>query len=86
MKRITLIGIVLLGPGVLTLVYQGINYTHQEKIFDRGPIHVTAERMDSASSGSWGIGFGWRNCLAGFGIDKKSLDDLYLVEQGTFAG
>ena len=46
MKRITLIGIVLLVLGVLALVYQGINYTHQEKIFDMGPIHATAEKHE----------------------------------------
>jgi hypothetical protein len=46
MKRITLIGIVLLVLGVLALAYQGINYTHQEKIFDMGPIHATAEKHE----------------------------------------
>jgi uncharacterized membrane protein len=44
MKPITLIGIVLLVLGVLALAYQGINYTHQEKILDIGPIHATAEK------------------------------------------
>jgi uncharacterized membrane protein len=43
MKRITLIGIVLLVLGALALAYQGINYTRQEKILDIGPIHATAE-------------------------------------------
>lgn len=32
--------------GALALAYQGINYTHQEKIFDVGPIHATTETQD----------------------------------------
>ena len=43
MKPITLIGIILLVLGALALTYQGINYTHQEKVLDIGPIHATAE-------------------------------------------
>ena len=46
MKRITLIGIVLLVLGALALAYQGINYTRQEKILDIGPIHATAEKHE----------------------------------------
>ena len=46
MKPITIIGIVLLIAGALALAYQGINYTHQEKILDIGPIHATAEKHD----------------------------------------
>ena len=46
MKPITIIGIVLLILGVLALAYQGINYTHQEKVVDIGPIHATADRHE----------------------------------------
>ncbi|MBN1566403.1 MAG: DUF3185 domain-containing protein [Acidobacteria bacterium] len=46
MKRLTLIGIVLLVLGVLALAYQGINYTHREKVLDIGPIHATAEKHE----------------------------------------
>ena len=46
MKPITVIGIVLLVLGALALAYQGINYTHQEKIIDIGPIHATAEKHE----------------------------------------
>ena len=46
MKPITLIGIALLVLGALALAYQGINYTHQEKVFDMGPIHATAEKHE----------------------------------------
>jgi hypothetical protein len=35
------IGIILIILGVLTLVYQGIRYTTQEKLVDIGPFHVT---------------------------------------------
>ena len=46
MKRITMIGIVLVVLGALALAYQGINYTHQETVLDIGPIHATAEKHD----------------------------------------
>jgi hypothetical protein len=46
MKPITIIGIVLLVLGALALAYQGINYTHQEKVLDIGPIHATAEKHE----------------------------------------
>jgi len=43
MKPIILAGIVLVVLGALALAYQGINYTHQEKVFDVGPIHATRD-------------------------------------------
>ncbi len=46
MKAITWIGILLVVLGVLALAYQGINYTHQEKVLDVGPIHATAEKHE----------------------------------------
>ena len=46
MKPVTLIGIVLLVLGALALAYQGISYTHQEKVLDIGPIHATAEKHE----------------------------------------
>ena len=42
----TVAGIVLLVVGVLALAYGGINYTHQEKILDIGPIHATHEEHE----------------------------------------
>ena len=49
MKPIILIGILLLVLGALTLAYQGINYTRQEKVLDIGPIHATAEKHERIS-------------------------------------
>jgi hypothetical protein len=46
MKPITWIGIVLVVLGALALAYQGISYTRQEKVFDIGPIHATAEKHE----------------------------------------
>ena len=46
MKAITWIGILFVVLGALALAYQGINYTHQEKVFDIGPIHATAEKQE----------------------------------------
>ncbi len=32
--------------GALALAYQGINYTHREKVLDIGPIHATEDRQE----------------------------------------
>ena len=46
MKPIAVLGIVLVVLGVLALVYQGFNYTRQEKVIDIGPIHATADKQE----------------------------------------
>ena len=45
MKSLTVLGVVLVVLGVLTLAYQGITYTTRETIVDVGPIEATAERQ-----------------------------------------
>jgi hypothetical protein len=45
MKPISMAGIVLVVLGALALAYQGITYTHREKIIDLGPIHATADEQ-----------------------------------------
>jgi hypothetical protein len=47
MKPISLVGILLIVLGVLALAYQGITYTHREKIVDIGPIHATADKQET---------------------------------------
>jgi hypothetical protein len=49
MKPIAWFGILLIVLGALALAYQGLNYTHQEKVLDVGPIHATAEKQDHVS-------------------------------------
>jgi uncharacterized membrane protein len=49
MKPFTWVGILLVILGALALVYQGFNYTRQEKVLDVGPIHATAERHERVS-------------------------------------
>ena len=44
MKRVTLVGIVLIILGVLALAYQGITYTTREKVVDLGPLKITADK------------------------------------------
>jgi hypothetical protein len=39
-----LLAIVLIAIGIIAFAYQGIRYTSQDKVFDVGPLHVTAER------------------------------------------
>jgi hypothetical protein len=46
MKSISLAGVVLVVLGVLALTYQGITYTHREKILDAGPIHATKDTSE----------------------------------------
>ena len=46
MKPITLIGIVLLVLGVLSLAYQGINYTRERNVVDLGPVEITTETRE----------------------------------------
>ena len=43
MKPISLVGILLVVLGALALAYQGITYTHHEKVLDIGPIHATKD-------------------------------------------
>lgn len=43
MKSISLVGILLVVLGALALAYQGITYTHREKVLDVGPIHATRD-------------------------------------------
>jgi len=44
MKPKVIIAIILIALGVAALAYQGITYTTREKVFDIGPIQVTAEK------------------------------------------
>jgi hypothetical protein len=44
MKPISIAGIILIVLGALALAYQGINYTHREKVLDIGPIHATEDK------------------------------------------
>ena len=44
MKTKTIIAIVLIALGIVSLAYQGIRYTTREKTVDLGPLQVTAER------------------------------------------
>jgi hypothetical protein len=43
-KTLTIVGIILIVLGIISLAYQGITYTKREKILDVGPIHATAEK------------------------------------------
>jgi hypothetical protein len=45
-KSLSLLGILLVVLGALALAYQGITYTHREKVFDVGPIHATKDTQE----------------------------------------
>jgi uncharacterized membrane protein YidH (DUF202 family) len=38
------IGIVLIGLGILMMVYTGFNYVTKEKVVDLGPIQINADK------------------------------------------
>jgi uncharacterized membrane protein len=46
MKSISMVGILLVVLGALALAYQGITYTHREKVLDVGPIHATKDTQE----------------------------------------
>ena len=46
MKSLSLLGFLLVVLGALALAYQGITYTHREKVFDVGPIHATKDTQE----------------------------------------
>lgn len=46
MKSLSLLGIVLVVLGALALAYQGITYTHREKVLDVGPIHAAKDTQE----------------------------------------
>jgi hypothetical protein len=43
MRPATIIGILLIVFGVISLAYQGISYTTREKVIDIGPIEASKE-------------------------------------------
>ena len=63
MKSPLFLGLVLVFLGALSSAYQGFNYTRQEKVFDVGPIHATAEKREHVChpSDTWRLGSGRRN-------------------------
>ncbi|MFZ1974133.1 MAG: DUF3185 domain-containing protein [Terriglobales bacterium] len=46
MKSLSVVGILLVVLGALALAYQGISYTHREKVFDLGPIHTSKDTQE----------------------------------------
>ena len=39
-----IIGIILIGLGILMMVYTGFNYVTKEKVVDLGPIQINADK------------------------------------------
>jgi len=44
MNIMTIIGIVLIGLGVVGLIYGGITYTSSKDVIDMGPMHVQVDQ------------------------------------------
>lgn len=47
MKAATLIGIVLIVIGLVSLTYQGITYTQREEAVDLGPVEIATEDKET---------------------------------------
>ena len=47
MSSTKVFGMILIGLGLVALVYQGFSYTTREKVVDFGPIQVTSEKTKS---------------------------------------
>jgi hypothetical protein len=45
MKAATIVGIILIVLGVISLAYQGITYTTHKKVIDIGPLQATTEQQ-----------------------------------------
>jgi hypothetical protein len=44
MRTASLLGVILIVLGIVSLAYQGITYTTHKKVLDLGPIHATEEK------------------------------------------
>ncbi len=44
MRPYTVIGIILIAIGIISLAYQGISYKTRERVVDIGPVEVTSEK------------------------------------------
>lgn len=44
MKKLSIVGVLLIVLGIAAFAYQGITYTTQEKVVDLGPLQMTAEK------------------------------------------
>ena len=42
----TIIGVLLIALGILSLAYGAISFTRREKVLDLGPVEATAERHE----------------------------------------
>jgi hypothetical protein len=47
MKATSLAGIVLIGLGIIGLIYQGVSYTKRKDVLDVGPIHATKDTHET---------------------------------------
>jgi len=38
------LGIILIGIGIVMLIWTGFSFTKREKVVDAGPVHITADK------------------------------------------
>ena len=51
------IGILLVGLGVIMLIWTGFSFTKREKVVDAGPVHISADKEKNVSWPPYAGGF-----------------------------
>jgi len=52
-----ILGILLLGIGIIMLIWTGISFTRREKVVDAGPVHITADKQKNVNWPPYAGGF-----------------------------
>jgi len=50
-------GILLLGIGIIMLIWTGFSYTKKEKVVDAGPVQITADKQKNVNWPPYAGGF-----------------------------
>ena len=43
------LGIILIGIGIIMLIWTGFSFTKKEKVVDAGPVHITADKQKNVN-------------------------------------
>ncbi|MBS1606584.1 MAG: hypothetical protein JST42_28265 [Bacteroidetes bacterium] len=50
-------GILLLGIGIIMLIWTGFSFTKREKVVDAGPVHISADKQKNVNWPPYAGGF-----------------------------
>ena len=51
------LGILLVGIGIIMLIWTGFSYTKREKVVDAGPVHISADKQKTVNWPPYAGGF-----------------------------